>query len=186
MLANDGFSGAVSVAVIKQPVICSDLEKDRRELSKMKYRARAPSMSWGFLVVVLLALGSKMQKSEALDYSDALEKALMFYEGQRSGALPPDQRLLWRGDSALTDGDASGVCSAHNRFISFHDWSRTVYSLPLICKISCSWLAGYTRVRLKRWWGVVVTAAIRLWTIPWTMPAFNFQYKLNLVERCEV
>ena len=28
----------------------------------------------------------------------------VFYEAQRSGKLPHDQRVTWRGDSALNDG----------------------------------------------------------------------------------
>ncbi|XP_019184956.1 PREDICTED: endoglucanase 1-like [Ipomoea nil] len=43
------------------------------------------------------------------DYSDALEKSILFFEGQRSGKLPADQRLNWRGDSALSDGSGYHV-----------------------------------------------------------------------------
>lgn len=43
------------------------------------------------------------------DYSDALEKSILFFEGQRSGKLPANQRLKWRGDSGLSDGSGSHV-----------------------------------------------------------------------------
>ncbi|KAI4379083.1 hypothetical protein MLD38_005422 [Melastoma candidum] len=43
------------------------------------------------------------------DYFDALRKSILFFEGQRSGRLPPDQRLHWRRDSALHDGASAGV-----------------------------------------------------------------------------
>ncbi|CAI0547297.1 unnamed protein product [Linum tenue] len=33
----------------------------------------------------------------------------MFFEGQRSGKLPPTQRLTWRRDSALKDGSDIGM-----------------------------------------------------------------------------
>ncbi|KAG7177455.1 Endoglucanase E-4-like 11 [Homarus americanus] len=33
----------------------------------------------------------------------------VFYEAQRSGPLPADQRVTWRGDSALDDGSDNGV-----------------------------------------------------------------------------
>ncbi|KAI5064366.1 hypothetical protein GOP47_0021036 [Adiantum capillus-veneris] len=36
--------------------------------------------------------------------SEALSKCILFFESQRSGKLPPDQRVTWRGDSALLDG----------------------------------------------------------------------------------
>nr|KYP42412.1 Endoglucanase 24 [Cajanus cajan] len=38
------------------------------------------------------------------DYGEALSKAIVFFEGQRSGFLPGDQRLNWRGNSGLSDG----------------------------------------------------------------------------------
>ncbi|KAK2372096.1 endoglucanase [Trifolium repens] len=43
------------------------------------------------------------------DYVDALGKAILFFEGQRSGKLPKDQRVKWRGDSALSDGKSQNV-----------------------------------------------------------------------------
>lgn len=42
-------------------------------------------------------------------YAEALQKAIMFYEFQRSGKLPPGQRNNWRGDSGLADGADVGV-----------------------------------------------------------------------------
>lgn len=41
------------------------------------------------------------------DYNDALSKAILFYEGQRSGFLPQDQKMTWRGNSGLGDGAAT-------------------------------------------------------------------------------
>jgi len=38
------------------------------------------------------------------NYGEALQKSLFFYDTQRSGDLPDDFRVEWRGDSALTDG----------------------------------------------------------------------------------
>ncbi|PIN06028.1 Cellulase [Handroanthus impetiginosus] len=45
----------------------------------------------------------------SVDYGAALTKSLLFYEAQRSGKLPSDQRVLWRGDSALSDGKDAGI-----------------------------------------------------------------------------
>jgi hypothetical protein len=53
------------------------------------------------------------------DYATALSKSLLYFEAQRSGRLPPTQRVQWRSDSALNDGADHGVstpiheCSAH-------------------------------------------------------------------------
>ncbi|NET04285.1 MAG: hypothetical protein F6K16_06050 [Symploca sp. SIO2B6] len=40
----------------------------------------------------------------AFNYGEALQKSYLFYEAQRSGKLPEDNRISWRGDSALEDG----------------------------------------------------------------------------------
>ena len=43
------------------------------------------------------------------NYADVLQKSLLFYDAQRSGDLPANFPLNWRGDSALTDGADVGV-----------------------------------------------------------------------------
>ena len=42
-------------------------------------------------------------------YKNALHASLLFYEAQRSGKLPPGQRVKWRGDSMLNDGQDVGL-----------------------------------------------------------------------------
>ncbi|KAF9592463.1 hypothetical protein IFM89_014953 [Coptis chinensis] len=54
-----------------------------------------------FFFLFLLFLVSSVH---AHNYEDALQKSILFFEGQRSGKLPPNQRLKWRCDSALKDG----------------------------------------------------------------------------------
>ncbi|CAA6664809.1 unnamed protein product [Spirodela intermedia] len=79
----------------------------------MPPRARLPSPPPSQLLLLLLlsmAFAAQAgQPAEGHDYSDALRKSILFFEGQRSGKLPPDQRLRWRGDSALRDGAAEGL-----------------------------------------------------------------------------
>lgn len=43
------------------------------------------------------------------NYKEALTKSLIFLEAQRSGKLPPNNRVPWRGDSALDDGKEANV-----------------------------------------------------------------------------
>ena len=43
------------------------------------------------------------------NYKDVLHKSLLFYEAQRSGHLPADNRVSWRRDSCLTDGSDVGL-----------------------------------------------------------------------------
>ncbi|XP_058098719.1 endoglucanase 23-like [Magnolia sinica] len=58
---------------------------------------------------LLLLLCFPLSNSAPHDYLDALSKCIIFFEGQRSGRLPPNQRLTWRRDSALADGSQAGV-----------------------------------------------------------------------------
>ncbi|XP_071479249.1 uncharacterized protein [Diadema antillarum] len=41
--------------------------------------------------------------TSAFNYSEVLHKSILFYEAQRSGKLPNDNRIPYRGDSALDD-----------------------------------------------------------------------------------
>ncbi|KAJ9560847.1 hypothetical protein OSB04_006007 [Centaurea solstitialis] len=43
------------------------------------------------------------------NYTDALTKSLLYFEAQRSGRLPYNQRVTWRDHSGLTDGLEQGV-----------------------------------------------------------------------------
>ena len=52
---------------------------------------------------------ASLSSSGSLNYGEALQKSFLFYEAQRSGALPADNRIAWRGDSALNDGQDVGL-----------------------------------------------------------------------------
>jgi hypothetical protein len=57
------------------------------------------------------------------EYHEALEKSILFFEGQRSGRLPSNQKLTWRGDSGLSDGSSYHVlyiliCMPHFLYLS--------------------------------------------------------------------
>lgn len=43
------------------------------------------------------------------NYAEALQDSMLFFESQRSGALPADNRVAWRGDSDLSDGADHGL-----------------------------------------------------------------------------
>ncbi|KAK7276525.1 hypothetical protein RIF29_17666 [Crotalaria pallida] len=47
--------------------------------------------------------------TQAFDYGDALSKSLLYFEAQRSGRIPYNQRVTWRDHSGLTDGLEQGV-----------------------------------------------------------------------------
>lgn len=60
-------------------------------------------------LVVSVVTIAMVTKAYSHDYADALSKNILFFEGQRSGKLPPQQRVTWRKDSALLDGFQIGV-----------------------------------------------------------------------------
>ncbi|CAA2968324.1 endoglucanase 14-like [Olea europaea subsp. europaea] len=65
-----------------------------------------PSLSLlAFACCILAFVNSNADK---VNYGAALTKSLLYYEAQRSGALPPSQRVNWRGNSAVNDGKAAG------------------------------------------------------------------------------
>ncbi|MEL6880357.1 MAG: glycoside hydrolase family 9 protein [Cyanobacteria bacterium J06607_10] len=43
------------------------------------------------------------------NYGEALQKSFLFYEAQRAGRLPDDNRIDWRDDSVLDDGKDVGL-----------------------------------------------------------------------------
>ena len=42
------------------------------------------------------------------DLKDVLHMSMLFYEAQRSGKLPANNRIAWRNDSALNDKGNDG------------------------------------------------------------------------------
>jgi len=53
------------------------------------------------LVAVVAIPQAVVSFAADFNYGEALQKAIMFYEFQRSGKLPENKRNNWRGDSVL-------------------------------------------------------------------------------------
>jgi hypothetical protein len=65
------------------------------------------------LAFVLLNLSSlDVALGANFNYKDALSMSIIFFEAQRSGKLPENQRITWRGDSAVDDGAPEHVIPA--------------------------------------------------------------------------
>jgi len=47
--------------------------------------------------------------SVKFDYGEALGLSILFYDAQRTGKLPANNPIAWRGDSALYDGQDVGL-----------------------------------------------------------------------------
>ena len=48
------------------------------------------------------------QQATPYNLEEVLYKSMLFYEAQRSGKLPANNRIPWRGDSALGDKGDNG------------------------------------------------------------------------------
>ena len=68
-----------------------------------------------WLVLNLVVLVS----AQSYDYKEVLERSLLFYEAQRSGPLPADNRIDWRGDSALEDVRVGGYYDCMEAIFNF-------------------------------------------------------------------
>lgn len=66
-------------------------------------------ISTSFLLVIVMVMGLETAIAADFNYADALDKTFMFFEAQRSGKLPANQRVKWRADSGLNDGFLQGV-----------------------------------------------------------------------------
>ncbi|RDY13117.1 Endoglucanase 11, partial [Mucuna pruriens] len=84
------------------------------EKEKHKYRvvaSKSPRFvqhSYLFLLI-FFTLFTATYQSQAFDYADALSKSLLYFEAQRSGRLPYNQRVTWRHHSGIADGLEQGV-----------------------------------------------------------------------------
>ena len=68
--------------------------------------SNSQQLAIGLLIVIvgMLAMVTLVSSATQHNYADALSKSILFFEGQRSGRLPPTQRMTWRKNSALRDG----------------------------------------------------------------------------------
>lgn len=61
------------------------------------------------VIVAIIVIVIWVILPQEYNYSTILDKSLQFYAAQRSGILPPDNPISWRGNSALTDRAPSGA-----------------------------------------------------------------------------
>jgi len=57
----------------------------------------------------VVTLRDRATPTTTFNYGEVLQKSLYFYDAQRSGPLPPNFRVKWRGASAQQDGAEHGV-----------------------------------------------------------------------------
>ncbi|RWV87383.1 hypothetical protein GW17_00050629 [Ensete ventricosum] len=100
----------------------------RHGQSRSSRRSRSSiDLTCTFKLVALLWAVLPMAAVEAFDYKDALSKSLLYFEAQRSGHLPYNQRVTWRGHSGLTDGLQQGFGLPMAFTITMLSWSVIEY-----------------------------------------------------------
>jgi endoglucanase len=94
------------------------------------------------------AASAAPQATGEFNYAEALQDSMLFYEIQRSGKLPADNRVSWRGDSDLTDGSDVGLDLTGG----YHDAGDEVkfglpaaYSMATLAWGGIANSAGYTK-----------------------------------------
>ncbi|ONK66115.1 uncharacterized protein A4U43_C06F4300 [Asparagus officinalis] len=99
------------------------------------------------LVALLIFDHGFLYANAGFNYKDALTKSLMFLEAQRSGKLPKNNRISWRGDSALDDGQIGHV----DLVGGYYDAGDNVkYGLPMAFTITTlAWAALHFSKELK-------------------------------------
>ncbi|XP_022131779.1 endoglucanase 16 [Momordica charantia] len=104
-------------------------------MGALKMKLSTTAIAVGFLALFQTFLVDATE----LNYKDALSKALIFLEAQRSGKLPPNHRPAWRGDSAVDDGKLANVDLEGG----YYDAGDNVkYGLPMAFTVTTlSWAA---------------------------------------------
>ncbi|CAL0327151.1 unnamed protein product [Lupinus luteus] len=103
---------------------------------------------WAIIVVWLTLFGEKMMLVNGnLNYKEALTKSIIFLEAQRSGKLPSNNRVPWRGDSALDDGKLANVDLSGG----YYDAGDNIkFGLPMAFTVTTlSWAALFYKQELQ-------------------------------------
>ncbi|KAG0749679.1 hypothetical protein G6F57_004934 [Rhizopus arrhizus] len=102
-------------------------------------------------------------------YANLLNVSMLFYEAQRSGKLPSDNRVSWRHDSALNDGSDNQV----NLVGGYYDAGDYLkFSLPLsysLASVAWSasiWFDGYQKANQAQYLNSMLK-----WGLDWLMQA---------------
>ncbi|KAG0359601.1 Six-hairpin glycosidase-like protein [Gamsiella multidivaricata] len=70
------------------------------------------------------------------EYIKLLDYTLLFYEAQRAGKLPADQRVKWRNDSVLDDGKDVGV-DLSGGYFDAGDYLKFIFPLTFTMSETC-------------------------------------------------
>jgi hypothetical protein len=104
------------------------------------------------LVLSMVATLAAVVAASDYNYSHVLELSLLFYEAQRSGKLPLDNRIPWRGDSALGDRGQNGEDLTGGYYDGKQEMNLRIQNLPRISLTEASSFVRYQPVLLGYIW----------------------------------
>lgn len=105
-------------------------------------------------------------KKPKYNYAEAIAKSMLFYEAQRSGLLPGNQRVKWRKNSALHDGEDNGV----DLVGGYYDGAGYVkYGFP---QAAMTTILAWGVIRYRRAYDVIDQLQYALDTIKWATDYF--------------
>lgn len=110
-----------------------------------KAASAAITLAW-----LILFEGLLVAVNGNIDYKDALTKSLIFLEAQRSGKLPPNTRLSWRGDSALDDGKDEQVYLSNLYLFHFY-FNNCSHKLINVRHVHNMSTISHTIFAFKKW-----------------------------------
>nr|BBJ26603.1 GH9 cellulase [Xylophaga rikuzenica] len=121
------------------------------------------------MIVTLLFLATaaliNAESSTRYDYKEALRLSILFYDAQRSGRLPADNPIPWRGDSAVDDGDAG-----HDLSGGWYDAGDHVkFGLPMAW---ASWVLNYGLVAFPDAYEATGQTAMACDSVRWPLEYF--------------
>ncbi|GJJ68319.1 endoglucanase [Entomortierella parvispora] len=105
------------------------------------------------------------------EYVKLLDYSLLFYEAQRSGKLPPNQRVTWRNNSAMTDGSDVGV-DLTGGYYDAGDYLKFIFPLTFTLAETCwgglTYFEGYELANQTQYLDQMVR-----WGMDWLMKAHS-------------
>ncbi|KAI9253267.1 Six-hairpin glycosidase-like protein [Helicostylum pulchrum] len=103
------------------------------------------------LLFTSVVIAQQIENDVNPHYAKLLNHSMLFYEAQRSGRLPETNRIPWRSDSALTDGQDNNISLSEGYFDAGNYLKFTVplsYTLTMLSWGGIEWIESYKQANL--------------------------------------
>ncbi|KAL9183784.1 hypothetical protein ACHAXT_004640, partial [Thalassiosira profunda] len=90
-----------------------------------------PTTGRALAALAALAVPAPAASQSPYNYAEVMQKSIFFYKAQRSGGLPADNPVVWRGDSALNDKGHSGEDLTGGWYVLYDAGDHVKFGLPM-------------------------------------------------------